>query len=337
MASICRRKGRWFAQVRRSGFPSQSRTFDTKAEATAWAATIESQLVLWNSAKPSDALRNASLGDLIGRYLQDVTAHKLGRVDEQFRLNKVRRSSMASIPIGKLTPATIAAYRDSRLTEVAPSTVQKELNLLQSIVKRATHEWGLHIPSNPFERVARPRVVNARERRVTVEEMSALRASLTTCRNPYTALVVAFAIETGMRRGEILQLKWTDIDGQSRLARLGRTKNGHSRLVPLSCGAIDVLTRSQLLQQSGEANVFPISVAALKHSWKRLTVRSGISDLHFHDLRHEAISRFFELGLSVAEVSHISGHRDPRMLFRYTHLRALDLAKRLRGTAAFEA
>lgn len=334
VASIYRRNGRWFAQVRKVGYSSQSKTFGSKAEANAWAASIENQYALWDHSRPCNAPRDLKLRDLIERYVQDVTIHKNGRFHEELRLKKIGRHPLCALPIKKLSPAEIAAYRDERLREVAPATVLKELNLMQSVVKRAINEWGLHIFANPFERIARPKVRNARDRRLSHTEMSILRASLASCRNPLAGFMIGFAIETGMRRGEILGLKWSDIDLEKGIARLIQTKNGHPRLVPLSTGAKAILQRT-CTDRGDAGKVFPITVDALKSSWKRIIARSGIEGLRFHDLRHEAISRFFELGLSVPEVAHISGHRDPRMLFRYTHLRAADLAVRLRGVVAF--
>ena len=129
-----------------------------------------------------------------------------------------------------------------------------------------------------------------------------------------------------MRRGELVNILWEDIDFARRTLHIPHTKNGHPRTIPLSPRAIDILRQ---LHGSNEARVFPMSPNAVRLAWQRLTKRAGIEDLHFHDLRHEAISRFFEMGLSVPEVALISGHRDYRMLFRYTHLRAEDVAAKL--------
>lgn len=113
------------------------------------------------------------------------------------------------------------------------------------------------------------------------------------------------------------------------------TKNGNSRIVPLSPMALSAIPKRTNATKEHEF-VFPISSNALQLSWKRIRLRAGVKDLRFHDLRHEAISRFFELGLSVPEVSLISGHKDPRMLFRYTHLRAADVAEKLRRLSTNE-
>ena len=129
-----------------------------------------------------------------------------------------------------------------------------------------------------------------------------------------------------MRRGELLSLAWEDVDLDLRVAHLNMTKNGSKRDVPLSPEVINLL---RSLPHGISSCVFPITFASLRGLWNRACKRTGITDLHFHDLRHEATSRFFEKGLNVMEVATITGHKDLRMLQRYTHLRAEDLATKL--------
>jgi integrase len=117
------------------------------------------------------------------------------------------------------------------------------------------------------------------------------------------------------------------VDLQARTAHLQQTKNGESRTVPLSAAALAILETRERPAESDV--VFPATGNAVRLAWERLKKRAGVDDLRFHDLRHEAISRFFEHGLSMPEVSAISGHKDPRMLMRYTHLRAQDIAGKL--------
>ena len=129
-----------------------------------------------------------------------------------------------------------------------------------------------------------------------------------------------------MRRGELLSARWQHFDLEKRTLLIPMTKNGHPRKVPLDAAALAAIER---LPRSDDGRLLPLSDEAVKLAWKRLIKRARIVDFHFHDLRHEAISRFFERGLTVPEVALISGHRDVRMLFRYTHLKAEDVAARL--------
>ena len=129
-----------------------------------------------------------------------------------------------------------------------------------------------------------------------------------------------------MRRSKLLRLRWCDIDLEIGLAALIDSKNAESRGVPLSERAFEFLANLPRTDK----RIFPIRDNSVCLAWPRLTRRTGIVDFHFHDLRHEAISRFIELGLIVPEVVLISGHKTPAMLFRYTHLKAEAVAEKLR-------
>ena len=130
-----------------------------------------------------------------------------------------------------------------------------------------------------------------------------------------------------MRQGELIGLRWEHVDLARRIAHLPDTKNGEARTVPLSSTAVDVL---RALPRSIHAEVFPgLTTEAVKRAFARARRRAGLEDLHFHDLRHEATTRLFERGLNIMEVATITGHKDLRMLRRYTHLKAEELARKL--------
>ena len=146
-------------------------------------------------------------------------------------------------------------------------------------------------------------------------------------RNPWLLPIVQLALETAMRQGELIRLRWEHIDLNRRTAHLPDTKNGESRTVPLSTTAVRVL---RALPRSLHGQVFPgVTTEAIKRAYIRAVRRAGIEDLRFHDLRHEATTRLFEKGLNIMEVASITGHKDLRMLRRYTHLKAEDLAIKL--------
>lgn len=139
---------------------------------------------------------------------------------------------------------------------------------------------------------------------------------------------LTLAIETGMRRSELLALRWSRIDLHRKTAHLPETKNGLDRTVPLT--PLAVRTLEALRQDSdGHGCVFAANSNAVHQAWVRHVARAGLCDFRLHNLRHEAVSRFFELRLTSAEVALISGHRDPRMLARYTHLRPEVVASKL--------
>lgn len=184
---------------------------------------------------------------------------------------------------------------------------------------------GVLLYSNPVALISKPKQHKARDRRLAPSELERLDKAFQQGCAPLVRSVFLFAINTGMRRREIVSLSWANIDFDARTAHPAMMKNGHSRTVPLSSAAIEILKG---LPHS-EVRAFPITIDALRYGLSTAMERAGVKDLHLHDGRHEAISRFFELGLSVPEVSLISGHRDPRMLARYTHLKAENVAEKL--------
>lgn len=327
MASIRKRGNRWYVQVRKKGFSPVYGTFDTKAQAQAWAREQEARADRDDYAPDLRKLRTVSLADLIDRYLKEITPEKRSAESETLRLRKLRGHPLAELALAEVEPKHIASYRDERLAVAAPATVKRELAILQHLFTVAERDWNLGRRRNPVACIRQPKVNNARDRRLRKGEWERLRTAVQACRNPMVLPVVEFALETGMRRSEILALHWRNVDLQQRTAFLPTTKNGRPRTVPLTEGALAILLRQR--QVSRGDRVFPISPNAFRLSWERAKRRAGLIDLRFHDLRHEAISRFCELGLSIPEVSVISGHRDPRMLFRYAHLRPADLALKL--------
>jgi integrase len=270
------------------------------------------------------------LRDLLGRYLRDVTPTKRSEESERLRLEKLKRDPLCDLTLATLTTQALAAYRDRRLLVVKPGTVRRELSLLHHTLDIARREWGYCLQQNPVSLVTAPVVRNARDRRLRFGELERLKVAVRTCRNDLVGPIIQFAVETALRRAEILNLRWRDVQLEHRTAHIRWSKTGKPRTIPLTDGAARVL-QERLQERRGEELVFPTTATALRLSWERLRRRAGLEDLRFHDLRHEAISRFCELGLTLTEVALISGHRDYRMLARYTHLQPMDLATKLRG------
>jgi integrase len=271
--------------------------------------------------------RSLTLGSVVDRYLEAVTPAKRSNETERYRLKKLRRDPICETPLSQLSTARIAEYRDRRAQTIGPGTICRELSLLNHMLDLARREWGVSLQVNPVRDVRKPRLNNARTRRLGEDEWLVLYTALQQSRNDWILPVVQLAVHTGLRRGDILDLRWSRLDLQACTAFIPKTKTDKPRTIPLTPAAVHVLAR---LPRKGDI-VFPTSANAIKLAWVRAIKRAGIEDLHFHDLRHEAVSRFFELGLSMPEVALISGHRDPRMLMRYTHLSAFDLATKLRS------
>lgn len=327
MASIERRgPNQWRVRVRKTGYPLETKTFTSKAQAQRWVRLVESEMDrgLFVSRQ---AAEQTTLGELIERYREEITPTKKGAEDEAIRLKAMERHPIHRKSLAAVRSVDIAEYRDERLTSASPATVNKELTLLGQVIDIAIKEWGVYVPSNPVRLVRRPALPKARERRLTGDEEERLYQAINQgTRNPWIKPLTQFAIETAMRRGEMLSLSWHQVDLKQRVAHLLETKNGESRDVPLSETAIKILRN---LPRSTEGSVFPLGKYSLRKAFDRAVTRADIEDLHFHDLRHEATSRLFEKGLNIMEVSAITGHKDLAMLKRYTHLRAEDLARKL--------
>ena len=336
MASVRKRGSKWQVQIRRNSLPAVNRTFIAKDDAIRWARD-QDRAADRGETFPSAIgdTRQTYLSEIMDRYVQEVSPRKRGSMD-RYQIRPLLQA-LGQLSLFNLKPTHLTSYRHKRLQEVSPTTVAKEMGLLCHVLKVAADEWGYAIRVEPFRAVSKPSPRSGRTRRLEAGESERLFEALSACRNPLIRSVFEFAIATGMRRGEILSLIWTNIDLKNRVAFLPLTKNGEPRSVPLSSQAMQLLeerlkaaqwTPEGLIEASCE-QAFPISANAVRLAWGRVKQKAGIKDLRFHDLRHEAISRFFEIGLSVPEVALISGHKDARMLFRYTQLRAENVAKKL--------
>ena len=321
----------WQAQIRKKGYPPQVRTFSTRAAAERWARAVEHEMDRGSFTSHNEA-ESTTLAELLERYLAEVTPLKRGAGPESARIRALLRQTLAQRIVAGVRGVDIARYRDERLKVVSPGTVKRELVVMAHLFEVARREWGIPI-ANPVRDIKTPADNKARDRRLQLglgdqenEETRLLRACRA-ARNTNLLPIVRLALETAMRQGELLGLRWEHVNIAKRIAHLPETKNGEARTVPLSTTAVETL---RSLPRNLNGQVFAgLTSEAVKQSFVRAVRRAGIEDLRFHDLRHEATSRLFERGLNIMEVASITGHKDLRMLRRYTHLQAEDLAKKL--------
>ncbi|CAA7626393.1 conserved hypothetical protein [Magnetospirillum sp. UT-4] len=315
--------------VRRKGIKPRSKSFDRKNDAEKWARDLEAEIdrcAYLPDTKPAETL---TLSKLMTRYLAEVTPTKRGAAVETTRIRAMLKRDIMHRTLALLTSADLCAYRDERLKAVAAATVVREINTISHALDTAMKDWGIYLPMNPCKLVRRPAVSRGRDRRLEGDEEQRLMAACERGRITWLKPMVVLAIETGMRRGELLSMRWDEIDLDRRVVHLPITKNGSSRDVPLSSVAVATLKGLHDGPDRHPDVVFSVSPNAVRLAWERLRTRAGLRDMNFHDLRHEGVSRLFEKGFDVMEVSAISGHKTLSMLKRYTHLRAEDLALRL--------
>ena len=315
MASFRKRNNLWQAQVRSKYIGSISKSFHSKSDAQKWAKEQEvlMQCGQWSRSKE----QSFTLHSLITRYKNEITPKKRGHEVEDRRLRRLlREKEIMKVPLKRLLPHILASFRDKRLKD-GVRACQYDLVLIRHAWNIACIEWGWDLGDNPVEKIRLPKNNPPRERRLKPGEYERLKKASSETKVWYLWPIIDFAIETGMRRSEILNMKWEHLGLDNKRVLLPMTKNGSSRWVPLSEKAIKILKNVP----SSTEHVFPITDVALRQSWERLRNRANLIDFTFHDLRHEAISRMFEKGLNVPEVASISGHKTASQLFRYVQIK----------------
>jgi integrase len=341
MAAIVQRGEKWQAKVRREGYPSTSKTFLRKSDAEAWARAQEAEMDrgAWRDRSSADS---TTLYKLLERYLVDVVPTKRGADVEALRIKTLMGDKLTLHKLSALSPLVLSEWIDGRAKVVSGSTINRELNIVSACINWGRKRLMIQM-ENPVAGIIRPAQGKARERRLEDGEEAQLLEALEVApraggrfsgmQNAWVRPVVLFALETAMRRGELLSLTWKDVDLKKRVAYLEITKNGTARAVPLSSRAVAVLEslkeEKDGVQALSVGKVFKTTEAALKKAFERACERAGINDFHFHDLRHEATSRLAEKLPNLIELAAVTGHKDLRMLKRYYHPRAEDLARKL--------
>jgi integrase len=333
MATFIRRGKTWRAQLSCRGV-RDSATFDTKAQAIAWAADRESEI------------RAGALGKIIPypvrkaltRYADEVSPSKKGVRWEKVRLKKFAESlPFVDRLLPNVTGVDIAEWRDASLktttkrgTLLAPSSVRREMVLLRSVFEIARKEWGW-LAKNPMVDISMPAHGRPRDRRVSDDELDRILLALdyeagTIAETTSQRVAVAFlwALETAMRAGEIVGLRPNYINVEGRYAQLPRSKNGDARKVPLSTAAVALLD----CLPSSEATLFDLTSASIDALFRKATKRAEIVDLHWHDSRHEAITRLAGK-LEILELARMVGTRDLKTLSLYFNATPKQIAEKL--------
>jgi integrase len=279
--------------------------------------------------------KTSPLRDILRYYVQTISPTKRSYKTEIYRI-KALSEILGDLPLDSITPMHVVAFRDQRLaTEhpripgqtLATSTVKLELMLLSHVFSTAITEWGMEHLVNPVLKVRKPKAPPGRCRRLsTTEERKLLRAAIRHPNREFYAVIV-LALETACRQGEILSMRWEHVSWTKRTVLLPLTKNGDAREVPLSRKAYSIL--HDHLERKGEGRIFEYSTAGIKSTWRSFCDGLQLENLHFHDLRHCAISSLLERGLNTIEVASISGHKSMSMLKRYSHLSSYKLVPKL--------
>jgi len=336
MASIRKRDTSWVADIRRKGHKSISKSFPTKGLAQEWARKIEREMDTMDF-KDGRSLAATTLGDLIDRYNREIGEAK------EFGKNKIAvlaalKTTLGGVKLAELNCDRLMRHIDARMQEGAGGvTIAIELTYLGGIFKAAKQLWKLPVDA-AFIAEARANLhykgvstkSKERERRPTADEITRLCAHFAgkaRQRVPMSDLI-QFAIGTAMRLGEIINLQWADLNEADRTIIIRnrkhpREKQGNDQEVPLLGDTFAIVQRQPRV--GDEDRIFPVTDGTVSSIFPRACNVLKIIDLRFHDLRHEGVSRLFEQGYRIEQVALVSGHKDWKMLARYTQIRAKEL------------
>lgn len=332
-------KKRIRAVVRVRGQKSVSETFANRTKAKRWAEWIKTEIEDGRYFRAAEAKKH-TLNELIERY-EKKYEEKLQSAKQESQI-RWWKEQIGHLLLSDLTVPLIGEYAEKLSSEItvrkkprSPGTVRRYLAALSHVLSVAVKEYQW-MTENPVKIIDKPPIDNGRVRWLNDDERSKLLDACRNSSNSHLYPVVILALSTGMRQGEIMNLKWPDVDlGRARII-LHRTKNGERRSVPLTGPALDVLKEldkrrridTQLLFPSKENPIQPIDI---RFPWETALRASGVPDFRFHDLRHTAASYLAMNGVNELVIADILGHKTLQMVRRYAHLshdhKALELKK----------
>ena len=255
MATIRKRGSRYNVQIRKEGYPSITKTFTSISIARKWANSIEADMERRIHVEVPD---QTTVGELLNRYQRQILPTHKGQQVEAYRLGTLKKH-LGDLRLIHLTPKEIASYRDVRLKEVSPASLKRELTILSRVLTIASRDWGISIPENPVSMISLPKADKARTRRLEAGEKERLLQGA----NPELHRIISLALETGMRRGEILCIKRSHIDFNKSVLFIPSTKTDTPRSIPLSSAAVTSLRGQLRASQEESGGVIPLHETSL--------------------------------------------------------------------------
>lgn len=331
MASFEQRGNSTRVVVRLPAGEKRTATFDTRAEAEAWAAAAEQKKRLGQLA-PSHAA-GVTVGQMLEAYLDAVGSKTDSAKWNTLRIMKWLLDPLAAQRLADIVTHDVNEWIQRRLRDVSGATVNRELNLLSAAFAYAVRDrrW---IPANPCHGARRPERGRPRHRPLLAQaELAAICAATGYSADPELRTLTAragacflLALETGMRSGEILRLRPEHVDTASRVAlvaaveqggrkaaKSGRGRTDPSRRVPLTARAIELLQQLALAPPAEQPYIVGLTDAQRDALWRKARNRSGVPDLRYHDSKHEAATRMAQF-IDVLALSHAIGTKDVRLL-----------------------
>ena len=320
------KSGKWFFEINKKGYPRLSKTFEEIKLGKKWASKIEHEIENGQFEDLTKASKT-TIRALLEKYRDEITVDKKGHREETAKINLLIRQDISSHTITSLKAHHLYRLKKEFDKVRAPATTNKYLHMLQNVWNTAKTVWGITMPPyNPFELVSMHKVDNARDRVLTTDEYSKLLDACSEGNMPIIRDIVIFAYETGARQGEILKLKRSDVDFDKRLCTFLDTKNGEDRTIPLTDAAIEILKRHRF----GDT-LFSLLPRRLRKHFSIACRRAAITNFRFHDLRACFCTNALLSGMTIPEVSVLSGHKDWKQLQRYTRIKPEDLGTKVQN------
>lgn len=327
MATIRKRGNSYFVEIRRFGHKPVRKTFKTKAEAKRFAVLVEASMDSGEWSEQS-SLKQIRVSDVLSRYI-DVAHSQKPFSKSKLATVRLTQRNIGTLTLHELTANHVIQYARHRKKTVSQITLSHEMAYFAQAIDMAIALWGVKLQANPVRIAMKPMgqlnmtgASNHRDRRVSNDELLLLYSG---CRNNWLQDFIEIAVDNGMRQSEIHRMTWGDISFERREIFIKGRKNPKrpvDAVIPMFPATEQVLLRRKpVMFQPGDRVFFETKLpASVSDKFARLCRKLGLADLHFHDLRHEAISRMFEAGLSIPQVALVSGHRSWEQLKRYTQL-----------------
>lgn len=322
-------------RVRLKGYPPQSATFERITDAKKWAQDTESAIRGGRHFKTSEAKRH-TLGELVDRYISDVLPKKTkNKRTKSIQKQQLEwwKAKIGSYLLSDITPALIAQNRDKlgkeeirKGVERSPSTVVRYMAALSHAYTMAMREW-MWVEDSPMRKVSKPKEPRGRVRFLSDDERKRLLKACKDTPHPYLYTIVVLALATGMRQGEIMAIRWDDVNIKDGFIILHETKNGERRRIPLAGHTKEIMKALFDKREIASPLVFADfkkrvkgKAAHMDNAWKAVVKAAKLEDFRFHDLRHSAASYLAMNGASLAEIAEVLGHKTLQMVKRYAHL-----------------
>jgi integrase len=320
---------RYRAKVRLKGHPPVSGSFQRLTDAKLWVQTTEAAIRVGRYFKSTESERH-TFSDLVDRYIKETLPGKPKNASNCKQHLNWWKSQLGAYALSDVTPALIVQCRNALLATttrrgkpMANATVVRYMATLSYAYNVAVREWQW-VEESPMKRVSKPKEPRGRERFLSEIERIALLAACKASTSRFLYTVVVLALSTGMRRGEVMGLKWQHVDLQRGQIRLTATKNDTSRTVPLTGFALELMTQLSKVRRLNKELVFFTEASDepvdLRTPWENAVRRAGLADFRFHDLRHSAASYLAMNGATTIEIAAVLGHKTLQMVKRYSHL-----------------